>query len=440
MRRFWLWIVALVIVWPIHSTAAMIGNKPIEMIASDPFVLMMPLIYLLAGSRVSKRELSLVMAPIRSYKLLPILALVFVVYATSLAAIGLGMSGETIRVYSAFKMVKPVCFVFVGLLLGAWIDPIDFIGMIGYAFVAVVGLTICTTISDPSFPMGEWGRFLYEYELCGYPNSAMSFFGCLVPILLASADISKEQGVKVVCWGAAACSALIILGSMSRSSSLVMMIGVSLYLVMTGRTAFLIGVMIAASLFSVIGFGVVSALKETDFVSILLERIRERVERSTESEDPSSGRFDIWALAIELWLEKPVFGYMFESFAKYGVDIDTPHQQYLEVLYKCGGLGLVLYLGMLVSCLYRTSRLLILTVRKSVAWYQLHAALAMLVGLMIGNLTQPNLTFSVTGNLVFLLFGCLCSSRAVVSASQGFGTTRTSTAPLVTRPVQRAAA
>ena len=219
-----------------------------------------------------------------------------------------------------------------------------------------------------------------------------------------------------------------------------MMIGVSLYLVMTGRTAFLIGVMIAASLFSVIGFGVISALKETDFVSILLERIRERVERSTESEDPSSGRFDIWALAIELWLEKPVFGYMFESFAKYGVDIDTPHQQYLEVLYKCGGLGLVLYLGMLVSCLYRTRRLLVLTVRKSVAWSQLHAAMAMLVGLLIGNLTQPNLTFSVTGNLVFLLFGCLCSSRAVVSASQGFGTTQSSSVPLVTRPVQRAAA
>ena len=51
------------------------------------------------------------------------------------------------------------------------------------------------------------------------------------------------------------------------------------------------------------------------------------------------------------------------------------------------------------------------------AWYQLHSMTAMMLGLMIGNLTQPNLTFSLTGNMVFLTFGCLCSARAMLSAA-----------------------
>lgn len=440
MRRVWLWIAALIMVWPIHSTAAMIGHKPIEMVASDMFVLAMPLIYLLAGSHVSKIELQRVAAPIKAFKLLPVLAVVFIIYATSLAGIGVGMSGEVIRVYSAFKMVKPICFVVLGWILGYWIDPINFVSVIGHAAAAVVGLTMLTTMTDPSFPLGEWGRFIYEYELCGYPNSAMSFYGCLVPLLFAAADVAKEKHVKLFCWAMAACAALIIVGSMSRSSTMVMLIGTSIYLVATGRTPLLIAFAVGAVIFSIIGFGVISALKETDFVSILLERIRDRFDRSTESEDPSSGRFDIWELAIELWLEKPVFGYLFESFAKYGVDIDTPHQQYLEVLYKCGGLGLLLYGGMLVASLFRTTRLLKLSERGSAAWYQLHAARSMLIGLMIGNLTQPNLTYSVTGNFIFLLFGCLCSSRAVVAASQSSGAAPKPVEATANRPRQRLAA
>ena len=186
---------------------------------------------------------------------------------------------------------------------------------------------------------------------------------------------------------------------------------------MTGRQAFLVGSFIAITVFSIVGFGLFSALKETDVVAVLTQRVQDRVNRSTESEDPSSGRFDIWEFALELSAEKPIFGYMFESFSRYTGDVDTPHQQYLEVLYKCGGLGLLFYGSVLGSCWMVTNRLLRLATFRSPAWYRLHAMVAMLGAVLLGNLTQPNLTYSLTGNMVFLMFGTLCSSRAVVSVS-----------------------
>ncbi len=430
MTQFWLWILAVMIVWPIHSTAATVGNKPIELICSDLLFLAMPIAYPFIRSKATKLQLQQVTAKVRSYKLVPLLALIFVVYATALAGVGLGMSGEMLRVYSAFKLVKPVAFVFLGLLLGAWTDPLEFVGIVGRVYGIVVGLTFFCTVTGPDFPMGEWGKYIFEYDLSGYPNTAMSFFAGLIPVLLAATEGSKDRHLRPIGWVLAGCSTLMILGSMSRSSTLSLIVGVSLYLWMTGRTAFLVASFLIITVVGIIGFGLFSMLRETEVVSVLEYRLMDRLDRTTEQDDPSSGRFEIWQLAIELWTEQPVFGYMFESFSRYAGDVDTPHQQYLEVLHKCGGLGLLLYLAVLVSCLMLAIRLLRMTKRGAPAWFQVRAVFAMLAGLMVGNLTQPNLTFSLTGNMVFLLFGCLCSSRAVVSASQPAH-------PLRAKPVQK---
>ena len=371
----------------------------------------------------------------RAHLLTAWLALVFIVYSTSLAGIGLGMSGEMVRILTAFKLVKPIGFVFMGLLLGSWTDPMELIGITSRAYGAIVGLTMFFTLADPSFPLGEWGKYIAEFELCGYPNSAMTFYAVMVPLLLSCADSTKTPLVRIGVVALAGCSSLMILGSMSRSSALALVSAVMIYLIATGRTALLVGAGIALFVMSLIGFGLFSALRETEAVSVLMDRVQMRMERTTESEDPSSGRFEIWQLAIELWTERPVFGYLFESFSRYA-DYDTPHQQYLEVLHKCGGVGLLLYLWLLMSCLSSAKRVLKETVRGSGPWYQVHAMRAMLWGVMISNLTQPNLTYSLTGNMVFLLFGCLCSARAVSSAAQT-EELQTKTLPPVNAAVQR---
>ena len=119
MRLVWLWILAGMMIWPIHWTAATVSNKPIDLMTSDLLLLLMPLTYIFARNQTTANQLKWVVAPIRSHKMTLGLALVFVVYSTSLAGIGLGMSGEMLRLYSAFKLAKPVMYIFIGWL--AWI-------------------------------------------------------------------------------------------------------------------------------------------------------------------------------------------------------------------------------------------------------------------------------------------------------------------------------
>ena len=416
MRNVLLWIAGLFVVWPLHSTAATVGDKPIELMLSDVLCFLVPFLYFFARTPQPKSLANNRKHLVRGDLLTPIIAIVFIAYATTLAGIGMGMTGEMIRLYSAFKLVKPIGFVVLGMLLGTWINPFEFIGTLGWTFGAVSALTMFFTVTAPEFPAGEWGKYIGEFELNGYPNSPMSFYAAMVPLLLAAAESSRHRFLPILGWCLAAGTALTILGSMSRSSTLVLFFGTVIYLVTTGRTALLAGCFVALMVFSVIGFGLFSVIKDTAFVATLEERVQQRLERSTESEDPSSGRFDIWELAIELAVEKPVFGYMFESFSRYS-EYDTPHQQYLEVLHKCGGLGLLLYLALLVSGLKTILRHKRKAISETQPWYLLRGMQGMIVGLMIGNLTQPNLTFSLTGNMVFLLFGCLCTPRAVVSAA-----------------------
>ncbi len=417
MRLIWIWIIAGVMVWPVSSRVTEAGGKPVDVMLSDFLILLMPFTYLFARSNPTKSQLQAVKTRNRGYHLMPFLALAFVVYGASLAAIGVGMSAETIRLYSAFKLVKPVAFVLIGYLLGSWTDPLEFLETIGRAYGVIVGLTMYFTVTNPSFPLGEWGKYIFEYELDGYPNMPMSTYASLVPLLLASTENSKNHLLRMVGWGLSACTVLIVLGSMSRSSGIALICGGSAYLISTGRAAYLFAGLTVVAVLAAVGFGLFTAFNETEVVTVLAERVHERLDRSTESEDPTSGRLEIWILAIELAAEKPIFGYMFEPFSHY-YHFDTPHQQYLEVLYKAGGLGLFLYVWLLASCFKAISRLLYLTIRGTKSWYLLHGLSAMLIGILFGNLTQPNLTFSLTGNLVFLLFGSLCGYQAVISVSQ----------------------
>lgn len=417
MRRVWFYILGAIVVWPIHWTVATVGDKPIDLMFSDFVYVLMPLTYFFARTKPSEAQLKSAVAPLRTYTVLPSLALIFIVYATALAGIGLGLSSEMVRLYSAFKLVKPIGLVFLGLLLSSWTDPFEFIGITSVVYGALVALTMVCTATGPEFPFGEWGKYIFEWELSGYPNTPMSFYAVMVPMLLAAVDCSRFSLAPVVGWGLSGCATLIILGSMSRSSALALIVGVVIYLAVTGRVPFLVFSFLVLLVLSAIGFGLFSMLRETEMVSVLMDRVQTRIERSTESDDPSSGRFTIWKLAIELWTERPVFGYMFESFSRY-TTVDTPHQQYLEVLHKCGGVGLFIYTALLGSCLASVSRLRRVAARYSFVWFRLQGLNAMLISVLIGNLTQPNLTYSLTGNFVFLMFGCLCGPRAMLAVSQ----------------------
>lgn len=418
MRVILLWILGFIAVWPIHFTIVRVGEKPMDLILSDLLFFIVPLAWAFFRSQAGQVPLKPAQPSAGWYRLTPCLALICIGYMATLAAIGTIQSGETIRLFSALKLAKPIGFVFLGLMVGSCTDPVEFIHVFSRAHGLVVALTLFFTAINPNVPTSGWGKYLFEFELSGYPNSPMSFYAALVPLLLAAADATRKKSLKLLGWGLATGSALMIVGSMSRSSTLALFFGTSLYLVATGRRAVLAAIAAVFMILCVIGLGFAAVKSPPSTNHSETPKADHQTEKSDEPYDPTNGRLEIWQFAAEMAAERPVFGYMFEPFSRHTGNIDGPHQQYLEILYKCGGVGLVLYLALLGSCVMATGRLIRMSRKGTVAWFQLRAMCGMLLGVLLGNLTQPNLTYSLTGNMVFLLFGSLCSARAAMSVSQ----------------------
>lgn len=442
MTRFCLWVIAFSFVWPLQFSLASIDTKGIDLVVSDLLPLMLPVIYLLemcsqprmAADQLRRQHASTTIGT----GALP--AILFSVYCFSLAAIGLGMSGEMVRVLSAVKLVKTIMLFPLAMVFCSKQDPLELIHTSGRAFGLIAGLTMFFTATDAAFPFDRWGRHIFGYELYGYPNAPMSFYGACVPLVLAAADTTKVKAARLFWWGMAFFAAMLILGSMSRSSILVLTSGILIYLARTGRTPFLITCCTVIALLSIFSYGLFAAVKDTQIGTVLVTRLQARAARTTENEDPSSGRFEIWEFAAELCAEKPLFGYMFESFSNYA-EYDTPHQQYLEILYKSGGIGFLLYVWLIWSCLSRARVLCAQSPPRSPPWYRLHAMRAMFIAVLIGNLTQPNLSYSLLGNMVFVLFGALSTHRAalVVQEAVRAAQVKTPVAPVVpARTLRRA--
>lgn len=109
-----------------------------------------------------------------------------------------------------------------------------------------------------------------------------------------------------------------------------------------------------------------------------------------------TGRTRIWAVVIDLWLERPFFGYGPGS-AKFILPVHPmlfkaaahPHNLYLSVLFAGGLVGIVLFLTSLT-----------MTIRR--AWsQQAHAAIALIIFYLIYGITEP-----VLGGMVSFLSFC----------------------------------
>ena len=87
MRVLWLWILSGIVVWPVHSTIATVGDKPIDMMLSDMLFLILPIAYPFIRSKPTPAQCAAAKGPIRWYSLTPALALIFVIFVTAEAAI-----------------------------------------------------------------------------------------------------------------------------------------------------------------------------------------------------------------------------------------------------------------------------------------------------------------------------------------------------------------
>ena len=128
------------------------------------------------------------------------------------------------------------------------------------------------------------------------------------------------------------------------------------------------------------------------------DQILEGMSRSGSASEITSGtgRTRIWSVVIDLWKDRPLFGYGAGS-AKYILPIHPllfaaaahAHNLYLNILFAGGAVGLLLFLAGLVSTLRRT-----LVIRS-------HGLVGMLIFYLLYGMTEP----AVGGLVSFVSFG-----------------------------------
>ena len=405
IQYFGPWLIAVAAVWPIAIRISEMGGKPVDLVFSDFLFLLVvltpPRTFLTIPEGTDLKKL----AAIR------LIAAACVLYGLGLSLLGYAASTELSRIVSAVKFVKPVTFVLLGAYLAMIFPPLLLLRRITTVFALVVLATLGTALANPAFPRCGWGRFLFAWETYGYPNAPMTFYGVMVPMLAAAVDVQQRRAFRVLFRLATVVCILLVVASLSRSSTISMTVGLSFYLFSTSRGHIPVAAVVVGVVFALAGVGLMKLETDIDAINFLQSAIDRRLTQTVDSDDPFAGRVGIWMHALELCSEKPVLGYAFEPFSRYSNYFDTPHQQYLEILYKTGLVGGVLYLSMLGSGLIGLWHLVSRTEPRSAQSYLMRALLAAFVGTLVGNFSQPNLSYSLTGNTLFFMVGAVLTRQ-----------------------------
>ncbi|MGD9856179.1 MAG: O-antigen ligase family protein, partial [Planctomycetaceae bacterium] len=362
-------------------------------------------------------------------------------------------SGDVVRVLSAARFVKPILYVWIGSWLATAASPGEMLRRIGWSFAGTALVWGVSTVGGTDFPETAWGCHWLGLPVLGFPNTAMTFAAAMLPLLLAVTESAGRRFSRSVAALAVAVAFVLVVCSLSRCAAVVMVSGVTVYFLLTGGRWAPIGLASVAVLS--VGTGYSLLVLQSEAIGERHPTLQERAaHRFVHPVNPDSGalagRSAIWNETWELIASRPLWGYRFDPYSRRAA-FDTPHQQYLEVLYKTGFAGLAMYAGLLGIGLVGLTRLggivgdlgvsdcagIHAGVVRPAGWGAsagrlrglrrflrpdqpigdaqrlMAATCGLLCGVLIGNLSQANLTFSLTGNFVFLLLGLVVHPRFV---------------------------
>lgn len=390
-------ICAILFYLPLAFNVIEFKGKPVDIAASDIIVLFLLLIYgyMYWQKKVNRRE--------SQYLLLLVVAVTFFLF---LAFFGYGESGGMMPILSAIKFEKVFLALIAGMCFSRFCDFNNFwrISSIA-ALLILLSLYISQLLISGSFST-RWGATAFGYPVYGFPNSSASYYILFVMF----AVIACIRGLNRYAYaGLAFLSAVFMVMSYSRSALVILIFFLLLILFYFPVKKIIIGLI--AMLPAVLIFCVTllaassqSVINDSRSASLNFEA---RANQTFYSSKPFGGRIEIALETISLVEKKPFFGYKFESFSNYNSVFDTPHNQYLEILFKSGLFGFLLYFGVLVFFLFIVLKKtyspgVSIMDRRSVVCF-----LLALLSLMLGNLAQPNFTFTQTGNVSFFILGFL---------------------------------
>ncbi len=381
---------------PIALAVSPDSDKPIELVVSD-------LLFFALGL-TGLNYLAVCDAKWNKVFVASVVAIVVLLFEGGAGVIS--SHGSFTSLLSAVRLSKPLLLVFAGLFIfrNTSLDVMS--SNFRSAAQSVMAITFASDLLlNSSFPAGRWGGNFLGLPTFGFPNSSVFFL--VVLIIIAYPSNVKLFWERV--FGNAVCSlgVLWVVMSLSRNGVLSLIVTALIvfatYLIKDKRLV--VNVLWALAAISVpLSYFAYFA----DLGSLLpTEGLLLKIERTLEYEDPTSGRLGLWDFTANLILEKPIFGYLFEPFSHYNHEYATPHSQYLELLYKGGLVGAIVFFAPFWFMFSAANHSRTLCGGSNDFPYKF---LIILGVASISSVFQPNFSYSPFANLICFMAGGMAAN------------------------------
>lgn len=393
--RCFLQLMAIFFYTPVAMTFIQVGTKPVDFVLSDLLVAILIFYYipLIFYRKISSFESQIF-----------ILIIGVTLFFILLGLFGTLETGTLLPLFSATKYTK----VFFALLAGMGFAHLcavdDFWRLSTRAAVIIVALLLFSQIVITGNLAPRWGEMFLGAHVYGFPNSFATY--CVVLLMLVIAAWTNQR--KLYLSFVAVIAAGFVVMSLSRSGMVALFFGILAFFAVGMSWQKLLKFLMISFVFLCCGWFI---MHSTGSLKQVESSLNARFARTFEKKDPSSGRIDIAAEALNLVADKPLLGYHFDSFSKYHEGHDSTHNQYLEAFFKTGLLGFFVYFFIILLLCYIILRKMQLRFFSFVSRRYIIAFMCSLFAISAGNLTQPNFTYSQTGNVIFFTLGFLVLAR-----------------------------
>ena len=390
-RNWLVFFIAILFYSPISINALNVGSKPIDIVFSDLVCSFLCFFYIvkIIFFKTNYKE-------IRNF-LIIVYALLFFF---CLASLGFIEKGNSVIFFSFIKYVKIFVAIIAGMGLARLCSIEDFWKMSVWAAGGVILILLYSQLIIKGNISPRWGEMFLIFKVYGFPNSSASYLIILFMYIITAWMFYR----KLIYAFIASLAAAFMILSLSRSAIIVLIIFIALFFAI--GTPLKKVLMTSLVLLFVVG-GMSLVMKQSGSLEIVQDALKGRYVRTFESDDISSGRFEIARETIALVYQRPLTGFFFDSFDNYHYGHSTPHNQYLEALFKTGIIGFVVYFSVIIIFLrlisHRMKSIMVTTISRSLTI----GLFCTLFALSAGNFTQPNFTYSQTGNVIFLTIGFL---------------------------------
>jgi O-antigen ligase len=376
---------------PIAIELFKVSGKPVYLVLSDLCFILFPIVMFLGVKRTENHTFTS-----ETITLIKI-ALASIAFIIAIGAIGtIRLGGDILPIVSAVRLMKNHVFFIFGAYLALNMKVEDFLIIGRRISLVFIAILVFSDVFWGSFPNPRLGGLFFNLEVYGFPNSPSVFYTIFCAFLINGVIYSKNKLFRLIYGTASVILLVYIVATLSRAGMLNVILFMS-FMGLVGSKGYKTAlIMLFALMFYFISYLMLNNPE-------LLTGLESKFNKFDANQDVSNGRFEIWIHALDVFSQNPIFGLAFEPFSNYG-DHATPHNQYIEMLFKVGFIGFISYFSPLIYSLIRVQKFAKKIIDNNLCEIS-RVTIGLTISILITNNVQPNLSYTPTGVFIYFLLG-----------------------------------